>query len=88
MGSLASNRCWDFASVPSNVGALIIRIGFWEFLIIFTLQYTPNPIKIIKAATAEGLRVWSLQFRVQGFRFRVWSLGFKFEEFWAGLRFS
>ena len=33
----------------SNVGALIIRIGFWGFLIIIIVEYTPNPLLIIKA---------------------------------------
>ena len=27
-----------------NVGALRIRIGFWGFLIIILVEYTPNPI--------------------------------------------
>ena len=32
-----------------NVGALILRLGFWGFLIIVIVQYTPNPVLIIKA---------------------------------------
>ena len=36
-------------ATPPNVGALIIRIGFWGFLIIIIVEYTPNPIPIIKA---------------------------------------
>ena len=32
-----------------NVGALTIRLGFWGFLIIIFVYYTPNPILIIKA---------------------------------------
>ena len=32
-----------------NVGALIIRIGFWEFFNTIIVQYTPNPILMIKA---------------------------------------
>ena len=33
----------------TNVGALIIRIGFWGLLIIIIVQYTPNPILIVEA---------------------------------------
>ena len=32
-----------------NIGAFIIGIGFWGFLIITIIWYTPNPIRIIKA---------------------------------------
>ena len=31
------------AAVRFNVGAFIIRIGFWGFLIMITVQYTPPP---------------------------------------------
>ena len=39
-------RCWGHMG---NIGTLVIRIGFWWFLIILIVEYTPNPILIIKA---------------------------------------
>ena len=46
-----------------NVGASKIRIGFWGFLVITRVYYTPlNPILIIKASTlrfrAGAARLW------------------------------
>ena len=42
------------ASGSSNVGALIFRIGFWEFLVIITVSYAPKPcpalIILVKAS--------------------------------------
>ena len=34
-----------------NVAALILPILFWGFVVILLVQYTPNPILIIKAPT-------------------------------------
>ena len=44
------------------VGALVIRIGFWGFLIIIIVEYTPNPILIVKAPIVTA--------RVKGSEFR------------------
>ena len=53
--------------VSANVGALIIRVGFWGFLIIIMVYYTPNPILIIQAPILNCRSpMW-----VQGFGDRV-----------------
>ena len=57
-----------------NVGALIIRIGFWGFLVIIIVKYTPNPILIIQAPTSVLLRTsfeGSDPLRVKGLGFRT-----------------
>ena len=47
---LPHNSTINNISRTINVGALISRIGFWGLLIIIIIvQYTPNPILIIKA---------------------------------------
>ena len=38
-------RAW----VMINVGALIIRIGFWGLLMRIIVEYTPNPILLVQA---------------------------------------
>ena len=49
-----------------RVGAVIIRIGFWGFLIIIIIvKYTPNPSPIIRAPIL-GFVFWCFCF--EGFR--------------------
>ena len=63
----------------SNVGALIIRIGFLGFLIITIAEYTPNPTLISKALNSAEMHIrgpllhsglWGL-LRSHGLGFRV-----------------
>ena len=45
--------------IPVNMGALIIRIGFWGILYYSYNKEPPNPILIIKASILYGLGTWS-----------------------------
>ena len=51
---LPSKRTTWLQLAAGNVGALIIRIGFWGFLIIIIVYYTPIPLLLIKVPILGG----------------------------------